>query len=103
MTKKKARLKQQTTKLKRKSRRQPLVVIGLILCLGLTSAILAKWRTTRAVSTTHAMLASPAPQPLPTLSPSSPSKEYIYAGGRLAATEEPFSLTIENVSWTNIV
>lgn len=52
-----------------------------------------------------------SPQPLP--SPGNPSKEYIYAGGKLVATEEPnllmaptsvvantFSSTQINISWT---
>jgi peptidyl-Asp metalloendopeptidase len=92
MTKKQARLKQTTYKSKRKSRRKALVVIGLILSLGLTSAILAHWRGARVAGTTGAMrAAAPLPQPQPALSPSSPSKEYIYAGGRLIATEEPSS------------
>ena len=97
MTKKKARLKQTTNKPQRKSHRKALVVISLILCLGLTSAILAHWRATRVAGTASSMaVAAPLPQPQPALSPSSPSKEYIYAGGRLIATEEPQSSTGSN-------
>lgn len=49
--------------------------------MGLTSLILAQWRSIR---TTFSP--TPTPSPTPTL-----SKEYIYAGGRLIATEEPES------------
>ena len=85
MSKKKARLKQTTHQPKRTSRRQPLVVIGLILCLGLTSAILAQWR-----SMPHSFSATSPASLLPQSSPTpSLSKEYIYAGGKLVATEEP--------------
>jgi hypothetical protein len=37
------------------------------------------------------MLAAPAPLAPPTFSPTSPSKEYVYAGERLLTTEEPIS------------
>jgi hypothetical protein len=92
MSKKKARQPQKQIKPPQKSRHkyQALVIIGLMLCLGLTSVILAQWRAARIAGTTSSMLsAAPLPQPQPSLSPSSPSKEYIYAGGRLIATEEP--------------
>jgi hypothetical protein len=57
-----------------------LLVVGLILILSLAGGILAQWRSARM----RALLLAPAP-PTP---PGSPSKEYIYAGGRLLATEE---------------
>ena len=84
MSKKKAgkRQKSQSQKLKSRSRRKSLIVIALILCLGLTSLILAQWRSVR--SPFGALSPSPQPSPTPQL-----SKEYIYAGGRLIATEEP--------------
>lgn len=82
---KKARKRQKFNEPKRKSRsrRQSLVVIALILCMGLTSLILAQWGSIRSSF-------SPMPAPLPS-PPPTPSKEYIYAGGRLVATEEPIS------------
>lgn len=63
-------------------RRQTTLLIGLILSLSLAGIIFARWRS---ISSLPAHL-SPAPQasPTPVL-----SKEYIYAGGRLIATEEP--------------
>lgn len=72
-----------------RSRRKAAVAIGLILCLGVTGVILAQWRASRAVTRASATLMV-AP-PTPSFSPNSPSKEYIYAGGRLIATEEPVS------------
>jgi hypothetical protein len=59
--------------------------VALLICLSLTGGIYAQWRASRLAAGTHPMLA-PAPT---TPSPSSPSKEYIYAGGKLIATEEP--------------
>jgi hypothetical protein len=90
-------------------RRQTVVIIGLILCLGLTGVLMAKWKAARVVGMANAMLVSPAPLPTPTFSPSNPSKEYIYAGGKLVAIEEPTATTTptpsptpplgENVVW----
>ncbi|HEX8846460.1 MAG TPA: discoidin domain-containing protein [Pyrinomonadaceae bacterium] len=87
---KKVRQQKKPNTPKTKSRHKPkaLIIAGLILCLGLTSVLLARWRAARPAASTNAMLAA-APQPVPSFSPSSPSKEYIYAGGRLVATEEP--------------
>lgn len=69
------------------SRKIPKVVtiIALLLFLSLAGGILAQWRASRLAAGTHPMLA-PAPT---TPSPVGPSKEYIYAGGKLIATEEP--------------
>lgn len=84
MSKKQANKQQQpkSSQRKRRSRRQAIMVIGLTLSLGLTSLFLAQWRSLRPSFSTL----SPAPQtsPTPRL-----SKEYIYAGGKLIATEEP--------------
>jgi hypothetical protein len=85
MSKKKVS-KHKSNKTKPKSRIRPnaLVILGLILCLGLTSLILAQWKSIR---TSFNPL---SPVPTPTSTPQL-SKEYIYAGGRLIATEEPSS------------
>ena len=91
MSKKKAHQQQKINQRQRKHhhRRKSLLIAGLILCLGLTSMIMAQLRATRMAGRTNAMLASSALLPTPTPSPLTLSKEYIYAGGRLIATEEP--------------
>ncbi len=90
MSKKKPHQQQKTDrpKLKSRSHRKVIVAMGLILCLGVLSVLLAKWRAARAVTRTNALLAMPTPTPS-SFSPSNPSKAYIYAGGKLIATEEP--------------
>lgn len=83
--------KSNKSKLKNRHKRKTVVIVGLILCFGLISMIIAQWRAARVSSRANTMLASAPPLPRPNLSPSNPSKEYIYAGGRLIATEEPSS------------
>ena len=85
--------------------------IGLIALLGL-AGVAGSWRP---LSRTRvgSLLFSPPPPPVPP--PGSPSKEYIYAGGRLVATEEPnpmaaplnliaatFSQSQINISWNAV-
>lgn len=84
MSQQKLRARRQAASHNRKSRnrRKSTVVITLILCLGLTSLIMAGrsgWRYA---------FGPPAPLPTPTPAPQL-SKEYIYAGGKLVAMEEP--------------
>jgi hypothetical protein len=69
-------------------RRRYLLVgsVGLIAVLGLVTAA-GPWRTSLSRTRVGSLFFSPPPPPLPP--PGSPSKEYIYAGGRLIATEEP--------------
>lgn len=64
-----------------RSRRKAVVVMILVLSVSVASVILAQWRNVRRASNL-----SPIPQisPTPQL-----TKEYIYAGGKLIATEEP--------------
>ena len=70
-----------------KRRRYVLVgSVGLIAVLGLATAA-GPWRTSLSRTRVGSLFFSPPPPPLPP--PGSPSKEYIYAGGRLIATEEP--------------
>ncbi len=59
--------------------------VGLIAALGLAT-VAGPWRTSLSRTRVGSLFFSPPP-PLPP--PGSPSKEYIYAGGRLIATEEP--------------
>ena len=69
-----------------KRRRRVLVgSVGLIAVLGLATAA-GPWRTSLSRTRVGSLFFSPPP-PIPP--PGSPSKEYIYAGGRLIATEEP--------------
>ena len=63
-------------------RRQRIFVLSTLLCLLLGSVGYAGWRSFTNPS-------APAPTTATNLSPASPTKEYIYAGGRLVATEEP--------------
>jgi hypothetical protein len=92
---KKARQQSKSNKSQPKSRHKwkTSVIAGLVLCFGLSGLVIAQWRATRLAGTANAMLASAAPLPTPDLSASNPSKEYIYAGGRLIATEEPQAAT----------
>lgn len=93
MSKKKAR--------QQKSLRRPLpfkrwavIAVGLALCLGLVAGILAKIGVFHSAARMNASLATPTAE----LAPNSPSKEYIYAGGRLLATEEPGSSPLVNLA-----
>jgi hypothetical protein len=63
------------------------VAIGSICVIALLAvgAVAGPWQLSR--TRVGSLFFSPPPPPLP--SPGSPSKEYIYAGGRLLATEEP--------------
>src|SRR3954465_8508246 len=83
---KKARARLKAAEQKRQSRslQKSIVVIALILSLGVTCLILARWRGLR--GSFNPIVPVPTPTPAPQL-----SKEYIYAGGKLVATEEPSS------------
>jgi F5/8 type C domain/Fibronectin type III domain len=73
-------------------RRKAVIVTGLLLSLILAGTVFAEWgslfgaQKQRVSSRTAAPSESPTPM---SLAPASPSKEYVYAGGRLIATEEP--------------
>jgi hypothetical protein len=87
MSKKKAR-QQKRADADAASRRKRIGValIALLLSLGLAAGTFAQWRAARVPPGTNALLLVP---PAPSPAANSPSKEYIYAGGRLLATEEP--------------
>jgi hypothetical protein len=72
----------------RRPLRKPVLIASALLLLSLAVTILAQWRATRLTASSNAMLSS-APVTAPSLAPGNPSKEYIYAGGKLVATEEP--------------
>lgn len=91
MSKRKARQQQMAAlALASRRKRKVLGAIALLLCLSLAGGILAQWRATRM----RTMLATAQTTP----SPSNPSKEYIYAGGRLIATEEPVNASSSTLS-----
>jgi Fibronectin type III domain len=110
MSKRKARQQKMAAAAVINARRKRKVValVALVLCLSLAGGILARWRAAR-------LRAALTPALTPSTAPGSPSKEYIYAGGRLIATEEPTqgispaptalvatasSTTQVNISWT---
>lgn len=73
-------------------RRGALLVICLILSFISAGGALALWGTKRTVPALSSPAAAPAPASLQSqnsFEPQSPAKEYVYAGGRLVATEEP--------------
>ena len=80
---KKARIPKRPSKRKLR-RRKTGVIIGLILSVGLAGMIAGGWRGIR--SLTGSSISVPQPTATPQL-----SKEYIYAGGKLIAIEEPGS------------
>ena len=85
--KKTTRPKQRSRTGRRKTRKY--VVVGsvcLIAILGFAT-VAGPWRSPFSKTRVGALFFSPPPPPIPP--PNSPSKEYIYAGGRLLATEEP--------------
>jgi hypothetical protein len=72
------------------SKRGRLIAIGVLLSLIIAGGVFAKLRTLSAAQRQRTSSKSaPSVPPAPTsLLPAYPSKEYIYAGGRLVATEE---------------
>lgn len=61
------------------------VCVTIVLTIG---AVAGPWSNSLGVRRMSSLFYSPPPPP-PLPSPANPSKEYIYAGGRLIATEEP--------------
>lgn len=87
MSKRKRQLKLQRRVLGHKRKRLiALATVSLIVTLGL-GAVFGPWKISRARAGLQALFSSPVPTP-PVPPPTSPSKEYIYVGGRLIATEE---------------
>ena len=74
----------------RRSKKRRFVLIGTccLMVLLVTATIAGPWTSSLGTQRIQALFFSPPPLP----SPSNPSKEYIYGGGRLIATEEPFPL-----------
>ena len=94
MSKRKARPHRKSVR-KPRRRKRPEAAIGLVLCLVIGAGILAGWKSLKAkpqLALKAAMsqpLAEPAAAPAPSISPTPAfiAKDYIYAGGRLVATE----------------
>lgn len=93
-------------------RRGRFLAIGLLLSLIIVGGVFARWGSLFSTQKqqTNKSAASPI-SPTPTnLNPDSPSKEYIYAGGRLVATDElagvilsaPTNLRATTISSTQI-
>jgi hypothetical protein len=84
-----------------RSRRQKylsVAALGLVIILGL-GAVAGPLRNTSGAKRLRALFAAPAAPP--TIPPAgNPSKEYIYAGGKLIATEESASVTLVAPSLT---
>ena len=72
-----------------REKRKVVALMAVLLVLSVSGGIFAQWRTARIARINAAL--SPVPTTPP---PGSPSKEYIYAGGRLVATEEPVVGTV---------
>jgi hypothetical protein len=66
--------------------RRVMTLVSLLLVVTAAAAIFAHAGKSGAVTRKGAL---PLVQPPPPLPANSPSKEYVYAGGRLVATEEP--------------
>jgi hypothetical protein len=77
--------KRNTQKSRPKSRRNLIAFVCSVLCLTLAAGVMAQWKILPGTSKPLAL----APAPQGSFAPTSPSKEYVYAGGRLVATEEP--------------
>ena len=67
-----------------------IATLGLITILGL-GTVAGPWRNSSGAKKLRALFAAPAPVP-PVPPSNNPSKEYIYAGGKLIATEAPVTL-----------
>src|SRR5215210_1231891 len=90
MSKKKARpSKRSAARRDRKHWRAMAFSIALI--LSITAGLLAQWRSLPAPTMTAALAPEPAAAPEVAGGATGLSKEYIYAGGKLIATEGPNS------------
>jgi hypothetical protein len=104
MPKKAAGRKQQTSRARLSKGSSVALCLALLFSAGAVFALWAPERLSTPTVPTPAgpPAAAPAPAPLQaqnSFSPSSPSKEYIYAGGRLVATEEPATRQNQSISF----
>jgi hypothetical protein len=84
--KKPPRPKQRRRFNRRQTRKFTVVACACLIAMLAFATAAGPWRTSWSKTRVGALFFSPPP-PIP--APNSPSKEYIYAGGRLVATEEP--------------
>ncbi len=77
--------------LRRRGQRQQIIAVCVLLSLIGAGAALAQWRSLSASAKLNMASAPPMllAQTTNNLAPNTPAKEYVYAGGRLLATEEP--------------
>lgn len=88
MSTKKAKRAQRRSRVAATKKRRHVLVIGVCMVALLGMATVAgPWRSSLSGTRVGSMFFSPPPPPIP--GPGSPSKEYIYGGGQLIATEEP--------------
>ncbi len=100
MSKQKARKRQAAARPQsRRHGRKVATILGVMLSLSLCGGILAQWNNARLTTKSSAAL-MPLPAFTPSLSPGNPSKEYLYAGSRLVATEEPVGNVAPTVQLT---
>ena len=69
--------------------RQAAIVIGLLLSLITASTLMAQHETVRSAGHPAKEQAQKTTVSPASLTPASPTKEYVYLGGKLVATEEP--------------
>lgn len=86
--KKSARSKRRALKTLEHNRKYSVIGIVFLIMFLAFGVLAGPWSTSLGVRRIRELFYSPPP-PAPLPSPGSPSKEYIYAGGRLIATEEP--------------
>jgi hypothetical protein len=78
-----------------------ILIAGLLFFLCVTGLVIAGWKSSHEAGRSNSM----RPAAPVSMSPNGPSKEYIYAGGRLVSTEEAPPATAqaaENVVWTDV-
>jgi hypothetical protein len=90
------RKRREAEKRTRQSKRRLVIVVCALLMLSLSLGLMAQWKMLPGMS-------KPPVQPQPgSFNANSPSKEYIYAGGRLIATEEPAAPTAALIAPANL-
>lgn len=91
----KVALSRRTSRSNSRAHRKPFLILALLLGLCLAIGIFARWNNLRVVG--RATVSSPPPQN--NYAANNPTKEYVYAGGGLLATEEP--VTLNHATYTS--